>query len=189
MPILSSPKSSPTSRPWVGLPPVHQRIGTWMCALFVLVLQAPATRVRASVMPDEAMLVPITALVHYMAHVDGAATPAVFVENGLVIIENFAPYIFRGKNAAALWDAGFRQHVAEGKLHELTVEFGSAHDFERTGNRVYFTLPTTWRGVDRGKRFEEFGAWAFVLEKASGEWRITAYAWGVTDEKTGPAAP
>lgn len=189
MPNFSKPMSTTASTPSVSLSGRHQRIATWMCMLFVPALMAPATRAQAGGAPDEAMMAPVTALVHYMTHVDGVVAPPVFVENGLVIVENFAPYIFRGKDAAASWDAGFRRHVAEGGLQELSVEFGIAHDFERTGNRVYFTLPTTWRGVDRGKRFEEFGAWAFVLEKASDEWRITAYAWGVTAEQTGRAAP
>jgi hypothetical protein len=135
------------------------------------------------------MIAPVTALANYMAHVDTAPRSSVLVDVGLVIVENFAPYIFRGKDAAARWDAGFRQHVADGKLQDLTVTFGTAHDFDRTGDRVYFVLPTIWRGIDRGKRFEEFGAWAFVLVKASGQWRIIAYAWGVTEEKPGSTTP
>ncbi len=155
-----------------------------LCLAFVASLPA-----HAGVTPDADMMVPVNSLVHYMEHVAGAKSPAVFVDRGLVIVENFAPYIFRGKDAAARWDARFRHHVAEGALHDLSVEFGKARDFERTGNRAYFTLPTTWRGVDRGKRFEEFGAWVFVVEKAAGGWRILAYAWGVTDEKPGAPAP
>jgi hypothetical protein len=145
--------------------------------------------IAAGEAPDADMMVPVNSLVHYMEHVAGAKSPAVFVDRGLVIVENFAPYIFRGKDAAARWDAGFRQHVAEGALHDLSVEFGNARDFERTANRAYFTLPTTWRGVDREKRFEEFGAWVFVVEMDAGGWRIISYAWGVTDQKPGAAAP
>ena len=139
--------------------------------------------------PDTAMMAPVTQLVHYMGHVDGASLPPVFVERGLVIVENFAPYVFRGSDAAARWDAGFRQHVAEGGLRDLTTEFGDPQDFDQVGSRVYFSLPTIWRGIDSGKRFEEFGSWVFVLERTAGSWRILSYAWGVSRFSEGATVP
>jgi ketosteroid isomerase-like protein len=148
--------------------------------------QAPLPQVSDS--PDNAMMAPVTALANYMAHVAGAVAPPVFMENGLVIVENFAPYIFFGKDAAARWDAGYRHH-ALGRLKDLKFRFGVAHDFDRAGDRVYFVLPTTWRGTYEDGRFEEHGAWSFVLEKLSGQWRISAYTWGVTDETDWPTTP
>jgi hypothetical protein len=130
--------------------------------------------------PDEAMMAPVITLARYMAQVNGAVLPPVFVDDGLVILENFAPYIFNGKDAATRWDAGYRKHVEQ--LKELKCDFGKAHDFDRSGDRVYFVLPTTWRGLQPGARFEEHGAWAFVLQKSSGQWRIVAYGWGAKDE-------
>jgi ketosteroid isomerase-like protein len=147
--------------------------------------------------PDKAMMAPVTALASYMAHSDSVVMPPVFVDNGLVIVENFAPYIFVGKDAAARWDAGIRQHLA--RLKDLQFDFGVAHDFDRTGNRVYFVIPTTWRGiypagVESGRphperRFEEHGAWSFVLDRSSGQWQIISYTWGVTDETDTPTGP
>jgi hypothetical protein len=134
--------------------------------------------------PDGAMMAPVTALARYMGHVDGAVLPPVFADDGLVIVENFPPYIFDGKDAVAHWEAGYRKHVAQ--LTELKCDFGKAHDFDRNGERVYFVLPTTWRGVQSGSRFEEHGAWAFVLTKSSGQWRIIAYGWGANDETDWP---
>jgi hypothetical protein len=136
---------------------------------------------RADDGPDAAMMAPVTSLASFMAHVDGATRPPVFVDDGLVIIENFPPYIFSGKGVAARWDAAYRQHVANCNLEDLKVTFGKAHDFDHRGNRVYFVLPTHWQGKcpkDEGP-YEESGAWSFVLDKSSGKWRITGYAWGV----------
>jgi hypothetical protein len=135
--------------------------------------------------PDAAMMAPVTKLASYMAHVDGAVLPLVFVDDGLVIVENFAPYIFIGKNAAARWDAGYRHHASP--LKDLKFSFGPAHDFEHTIDRVYFVLPTTWSGLDQNGRFEEHGAWSFVLRNTTGKWRILAYGWGATDEQDWPA--
>jgi hypothetical protein len=156
----------------------------FLSALLVAAQTQPAQQSDA---PDKAMMAPVTALASYMAHVEGAAMPSVFVDDGLVIVEDFAPYIFRGKNAAADWNAGFRQHAVP--LKDLKFEFGVAHDFDRAGNRVFFVLPTTWRGAYKEERFEEHGAWSFVLEEKSfGQWRISAYGWGATDRTDWPAA-
>jgi hypothetical protein len=154
--------------------------GRWI--VFVLLSCVFATlSARADEGPDAAMMAPVTALASFMAHVDGATRPPVFVEDGLVIIENFPPYIFRGKDVVTRWDEGYRHHVADCKLADLKVTFGKAHDFNSSGNRAYFVLPTHWQGkcpLGSGP-FEESGAWAFVLAKSSGQWRITGYAWGV----------
>ena len=103
--------------------------------------------------PDATMMIPVTALASYMARIEGKVLPPVFVDDGLVIVEDFAPYVFSNKDAAAQWDAGFRRHAIP--LKDLKFSFGPAHDFERTGDRVYFVLPTTWRGLYKDRRFEE----------------------------------
>ncbi len=146
--------------------------------------QSPRLR-NAKDVPDATMMAPVITLAHYMAHVPGAALPAVFVEDGLVIVEDFAPYLFSGKEAAAQWDAGFRRHAIP--LKDLRFTFGPAHDFERTGDQVFFVLPTTWRGIYKDRRFVEHGAWSFVLKNARGRWRILAYGWGATDLQDWPA--
>ena len=131
--------------------------------------------------PDAKMMAPITALASYMAHVEGAVLPPVFADEGLVIMEDFAPYIFAGKTAATQWNAGFRDHAIP--LRDLKFSFGPAHAFERSGYQVYFVLPTEWRGLYKDREFEEHGAWSFVLTNVSGRWLILAYGWGPTDLK------
>ena len=138
-----------------------------------------------SAVPDAAMMSPVMALANYMAHVQGAVPPAVFADDGLIIVEDFAPYLFSGRQAAAQWNAGFRRHATP--LRDLKFTFGPAHDFERTGDRVFFVLPTTWRGIYKDRRFEEHGAWSFVLKDKAGKWRILAYGWGATDLTDRPA--
>ena len=162
--------------------------GAYLCLfLFALLLRAQAASPQSSARsdaPEAAMMAPVTELASYMVHVQDAVLPPVFVDDGLVIVEDFAPYVFSGKGAAAQWDAGFRQHAIP--LKDLKFSFGLAHDFERTGDRVFFVLPTTWRGVYKDRRFEEHGAWSFVLKNTAGQWRILAYGWGATDLQDWP---
>jgi hypothetical protein len=139
-----------------------------------------AAAAQAEAQPSAAMMEPVQGLVIFMSTLRRGEQPTVFARRGLCIVEDFAPYLFCGLQAAANWSAGFRAHAAEGDLKGLAATFGEAHDFSRSGNRVHFALPTTWTGLTQGKRFEEHGVWSFVLEQENGGWRIVGYGWGVT---------
>ena|ERR1700761_1824721 len=128
--------------------------------------------------PDEAMMASVRAVAEFMATLDDARLADIFADD-VVIVENFAPYVFRGDDAIARWRSGFHEHAET--LDGLTVTFGAAQDFSSDGETAYFVLPTTWKGRSNGWPFEEDGGWAFVLKKQAGRWKIAAYAWAVTD--------
>ena len=127
--------------------------------------------------PDDAMMVPVRAVAAFMATLDDTHLADCFAID-VVIVENFAPYVFRGADAVGRWRAGFREHAAT--LTGLVVTFGAAQDFSADGDTAYFVLPTTWTGRTRGRPFEEKGGWAFVLERNGARWRVACYAWAVT---------
>lgn len=129
--------------------------------------------------PTAAMLEPVQALVAFMVALPAGRHPTMFARSGVTIVENFPPFIFAGKDAVPRWEVGFRSHAA-GRLTDLAARFGPAQDFDLAASRAYFVLPTTWTGRAAGNPFKEFGAWAFVLERAGTEWKILGYGWGVT---------
>jgi hypothetical protein len=135
---------------------------------------------HAEPQPTAAMMVPVRALVRFMSDLPKDEHASVFAGAGVCIVENFAPFLFCGADAARAWEAGFRAHSADEDLAELSVHFEAAHDFSQSGTRAYFSLPTTWTGRTHGKTFEEHGAWAFVVEHHGGAWRILGYGWGVS---------
>ena len=136
--------------------------------------------------PTAAMMEPVQGLVTFMTTLRRGKQPTVFARRGLCIVENFAPFLFCGLEAMGNWTAGFRARAAEGDLKNLAATFGEAQDFRRSGKRVHFSLPTTWTGLTQGKRFEEHGAWVFVLEQENIGWRIVGYGWGVTSYSETP---
>jgi hypothetical protein len=148
------------------------------CTVLVCLLASGAA--RAEDQPTEAMMEPVHGIVTFMSTLRRGEQPTVFARRGLCIVENFAPFLFCGLEAAANWSAGFRAHARADELKDLAAAFGEAHDFKQTGNRVYFSLPTTWTGLTHGKHFEEHGAWSFVLQQEDAAWRIVGYGWGVT---------
>jgi hypothetical protein len=150
--------------------------GRW----WVLLLSLAATIGHADPQPTPAMMAPVRALAAFMSTLPPGDHPSVFARKGLCIVENFAPFLFCGGAAALAWETGFRAHAADEGLTELGAQFAEAHDFSQSGNRCYFSLPTTWTGLTHGRRFEEHGAWAFVIERHGAVWRILGYGYGVT---------
>ncbi len=128
--------------------------------------------------PDAAMMTAVHRVVRFMTTLDDAGLPGAFADSNVTIIENFAPYVFQGAQAVERWAALFRAH-ADG-LAELRVSFGVAQDFSVDGDLVYLSLPTTWTGTTRGRKFSEDGGWAFVLVRHGSEWRVQSYGWAVT---------
>lgn len=132
----------------------------------------------SSDVPSAAMMVPVVNVARFMETLQDELLEDVFVDAGLVIVENFAPHIFIGPTARRDWRQGFGVH-ARG-LSELVHSFGSAQDFSRTADLAYFSLPTRWVGKADGREFTEEGGWAFVLGVESGIWHIKSYVWAVT---------
>ena len=129
------------------------------------------------------MMTPIQALARFVATGEAAALEDAFTTEGLVIVENFAPFLFDGAGAFERWRDGFLRHVDVDALSELQWRFGEAQDFAHEGGIAYFVLPTTWTGKTHGRAFSEDGGWAFVLAHEGGRWRIRSYAWAVTAKR------
>ena len=133
----------------------------------------------ASGKPDAEMMAAAQRVASFIAAGGGTSLEGIFAERDVTIVENFAPFVFEGSDAVATWSKLMRAHL-DG-ITALRHHFGDAFDFSRSGDEVYFSLPTTWRGLNRGKPFSESGGWAFVLTREEGAWRVLAYGWAVIE--------
>jgi len=133
--------------------------------------------------PTPEMMAPVQALARFMATCEMAVLDDLFAPNEVVIVENFAPFLFAGVCAVSRWADMFQRHVIVDELTDLEHSFGQAQDFAVEGATAYFVLPTTWTGKIHGRPFSEDGGWVFVLEQADGRWRIRSYAWAVTAKR------
>ena len=158
----------------------------WGRAIILSLTCVAAGVALADPQPTDAMMRPVHDLVAFLSSLPPGTHPDVFVPQGLCIIENFEPYILCGADAASRWEAGLRAHFSEGLLADLVARFEPAHEFAESGQRAYFSLPTTWTGTVHGRRFREIGAWTFVVECHSGGWRIGGYSWGQTSYSETP---
>lgn len=133
---------------------------------------------EAATRPDASMMAGPAALARFLETADQAVLEGVFSDGEVTILENFAPHVFTGQDGLAHWRNLMARHV--GAIGELRHAFGSPQDFGRTGDLVYFSLPTRWTGVRDGKAFDEQGGWSFTLVWEEAAWRIRAYGWSVT---------
>ena len=131
----------------------------------------------ADTQPDAAMLAPIEQIVRFMETGDETALSG-FADRGVAIIENFPPYLIEGDDAVARWAHEMRSHLQG--VTDLKHTFGPVQNFDTHDDVVFLSLPTNWKGVSNGRRFDEDGGWAFVLVKQRGEWRVRNYGWAVT---------
>ena len=123
------------------------------------------------------MLEPVEKIARFIATGDEACLSA-FATSDVVILENFAPYLFTGPDAVVRWAKGMREHAST--LGGLEHRFGEPQDFTSDGERAFFSLPTHWHGTTNGRPFQEDGGWSFLLVKQDGGWRVKCYGWAVT---------
>lgn len=128
--------------------------------------------------PTPEMMEPVEKIARFIAKPDDGHLSA-FASRDVVIVENFAPYVFDGPQAVQRWAEGMRGHVET--LGALEHKFSAAQNFSTTGDRAYFSLPTRWTGRAGAQRFVEDGGWSFVLVKENGGWRVLGYGWAVTN--------
>jgi hypothetical protein len=134
--------------------------------------------VEAGEQPDPAMLAAAERVANFIETGDTSFLERTFADGEVTILENIPPHLFVGPDAVATWSRAMREHLQG--VTGLRHKFGRAQDFSRTGDDVFFTLPTTWRAVRHGKAFVEKGGWAFVLRRQGGAWRVRGYGWAVT---------
>jgi hypothetical protein len=123
-------------------------------------------------------MAPIERIVRFMETLDSQFLNDAFALAEVVLIENFAPYVFEGSDAVARWAKGFAEHAKN--IKELRHSFGDPQDFHLDGELAFLSLPTIWRGIIGASSFIETGGWAFVLVKHASGWRVRNYGWAVT---------
>jgi hypothetical protein len=148
-----------------------------------LTLALAAPRTQAGEQPDPAMLAAAERVANFIETGDASLPGRSFADGDVTILENMPPHLFVGPNAVATWSKAMREHLQG--VTGLRHMFGRAQDFRRTGDEVFFSLPTTWRGVDHGTAFVEHGGWAFLLRRQGGAWRVRSYGWAVTQSSEG----
>ena len=94
------------------------------------------------------------------------------------ILDDFPPHVWAGSGACATWASALATaNKAQGMGGEKVTLLTPTTEMV-TGNVAYLVVPATLTFTQHGKAMTQTGAtWTLVVQKMSGGWRITAWAW------------
>jgi ketosteroid isomerase-like protein len=95
----------------------------------------------------------------------------------IVIIDEFAPHIWSGRDAAHQWAADYDNHSKATGITESIVKYGAPLVTNVETDVAYVVIPTTYVYKEKGTPITEQGKMAFVLRKESSGWKIAAWTW------------
>ena len=144
-------------------------------ALVGLLLLPVAAGVAAAADADVAA--PIHQFIDGFNKGDTKSAYAAYASGSVTIIDEFAPHLWVGPNAAHAWAAAYDKHAQATGVSDGNVKYGEVTRAEVEGNLAYVIIPTIYNYKEHGKPTTEEGHMAFVLDRASGSWKIRAWCW------------
>ena len=102
---------------------------------------------------------------------------AAYASGNITIMDEFAPHLWAGRNAAHTWAADYDKHATATGVSDGSVKYGDATRTDVAGDLAYVVIPTVYSYKDHGKPTQEEGQMTFVLHRGSGGWKIRAWTW------------
>ncbi|MGA8892195.1 MAG: hypothetical protein WB493_11535 [Anaeromyxobacteraceae bacterium] len=149
-----------------------------LAALAAVTLAAPA---RAT---DESDAVaPIAQFIDGFNKGDAKAALAACA-SPVVIIDEFAPYLWQGASACADWANDFDADAKKNGITDGFVKLSKPRHVFVAGDRAYVVVPTAYDFKRNGKKVSQKDAtMAVTLQKGSTGWKITGWAWATGKTK------
>ena len=108
---------------------------------------------------------------------DTKSAYAAYASGSISIIDEFAPHLWVGHDAAQLWAADFDKHAQATGVSDGKVTYGEPTRAEIAGQLAYVIIPTAYAYKEHGSAMTEEGQMTFVLDRGSGSWKIRAWTW------------
>lgn len=109
-----------------------------------------------------------------------AATHA--ADADLAIVDEVAPYLWRGASAFQDWAKALGDDSTKQGLTDQKVTISAPVRVETSGDQAYVVVPAVYTFKQRGAAMREAARMTFVLRKGPGGWLIHGWTW------TGPKA-
>jgi SnoaL-like domain len=102
---------------------------------------------------------------------------AAYAAGPITIVDEFAPHIWTGPNAAHDWADAYDKHAQVTGVTDGKVTYGKPTRTELTADVAYVVMPTVYLYKENGKPLKEEGQITAVLHRESGAWKIRAWTW------------
>jgi hypothetical protein len=150
-------------------------------ALIAGVLCSPAFLVAA---PAD-VTVPIRQFIDGFNNGDVKAAYAALATGDITIVDEFAPHLWTGPQAAQQWVADYDTHAKATGVSDGIVQWSAPTRSEIEGDLAYVIVPTVYLYKEHGEPMAEEGQLITVLHAEAGGWKIRSWTW--TGVKPHPA--
>jgi hypothetical protein len=99
-----------------------------------------------------------------------------FTSDGVVIDES-APFIWRGPHAASQWVANVKRLFVKMSVTNFKTSVGTPIEYNQTDDGAYLILPMTLSAQAKPRPFSETGTMTFTFQNAFGFWKISSAVW------------
>jgi len=102
---------------------------------------------------------------------------AAYATGPITIVDEFAPHIWTGHDAAQQWADAYDKHAQATGVTDGKVTYGKPTRAEIDGDVAYVILPTVYLYKEHGKSLQEEGQITVVLNRDAGRWKIRSWTW------------
>jgi hypothetical protein len=132
---------------------------------------------------DPQMIAPIQKFMDSFNKGDMAGAAATHAsEADLVIVDEVAPFLWRGPRAFQQWSTDLDNDAKKQGITEPMVKVGAPTRTEVSGDQAYVVVPAVYTFKQRGVAMRASAQMTFALKKGPGGWLIHGWTW------TGPKA-
>jgi hypothetical protein len=131
----------------------------------------------AAATPSPDVMAPIRQFIDGFNKGDTKSAFAAYAAGDISIIDEFAPHLWTGPNAAHAWAAEYDKHAAAAGVSDGSVTYRAPTRKEIEGDLAYVIVPTVYLYKEHGRAMAEEGQIAVVLHMEGGGWKMRAWTW------------
>jgi ketosteroid isomerase-like protein len=110
---------------------------------------------------------------------------AAYASGVITIVDEFAPHVWTGTDAAHQWADAYDKHAQATGVTDAKVTYGKPTRTEVDGDVAYLVMPVIYLYKEHGEPLREEGQLTVVLNHEADGWKIRSWTW--TGVKPHPA--
>ncbi len=102
---------------------------------------------------------------------------AAYAPGTITIVDEFAPHLWVGPDAAHEWAADYDKHAAATGVTDGLVKHGAPTRTVIDSDTAYVIIPAFYTYKEHGRPMAEEGQMTFVLHAETAGWKIRGWTW------------
>lgn len=98
-------------------------------------------------------------------------------QDGAIIIDEFAPFIWGGPGSAQRWVDGYVAYTQTTGDTGGRIDYGKPLQANSDGQSAYVVLPATYRFNRKGTKMAGVGSMTFVMRRDGAGWKIGSWTY------------